>query len=558
MANCVKSSSSLVDSLIDLTNDIKPYRTKILDVLIEYVQNDDVVLTIDETLLLDMDVVYNKSVFEDLCTPVSGYGIGFFDGGRQYIIDSVTAGTGGNGKFVIFGHVGNKFPAGSELTVQSKFINTIDNSFITTGAHNGVFTVVSTTQTQEFNNYLTIITVSETVLAIPPTPTSPSSPIASPSDITYIFTGEVTPIPVVGEIPYSNIINNPFNSPDESDYSNIGSNMFVIDGDYTSRFTQGVEFEILDGPNEGVYTTLYSDMVSGQTRIRPIQDIPNTSGGAGGQLWDIKRSFGYTSRLNATCNPAVASATIIDNLFFGWTAPERYVIVAVDADRSSGYDIVLVGDLTTMLYVGREIKLINTAGFNGTYTILGSSHSGGMTSVLLSPQPLIGSPIDTSPPTYPPNYGYVEIDVDIAEWFQYFIVDATISPQTITVRGDATSKVTTGTLLKVEGSSSNNGSYKALTVTYNGANSPPSNTTTIILDITADSIQANQPGGFIESYVNTGIRLHFTDSIISTVSDTGAINLSAEGGSLIGSWDYAYWDVQSWDENGGVLIFLTQ
>lgn len=53
----------------------------------------------------------------------------------------------------------------------------------------------------------------------------------------------------------------------------IGSNMFIIDGDQRSRFSQGKALDVIAGTFAGSYNVLYSDLVDGQTRIRVLEEI---------------------------------------------------------------------------------------------------------------------------------------------------------------------------------------------------------------------------------------------------------------------------------------------
>lgn len=54
---------------------------------------------------------------------------------------------------------------------------------------------------------------------------------------------------------------------------NIPSNVFIITGDYTDFFKQGIRIKVITGSKAGVYTTSYSKFVNGETQIRVQEDI---------------------------------------------------------------------------------------------------------------------------------------------------------------------------------------------------------------------------------------------------------------------------------------------
>ena len=73
----------------------------------------------------------------------------------------------------------------------------------------------------------------------------------------------------------------------------IQANVFIVDGDWRSRFTQGTQFNIVGSDdNNQMYTVLRSDLVEGKTKIRVIGDIIPTAGGVTGLLVDS--TFGYS------------------------------------------------------------------------------------------------------------------------------------------------------------------------------------------------------------------------------------------------------------------------
>lgn len=53
----------------------------------------------------------------------------------------------------------------------------------------------------------------------------------------------------------------------------VGSNAFVLNGDYTDRYTQGSYFTVPRGTFEGRYDVAYSTYHKGKTYVRPTQDV---------------------------------------------------------------------------------------------------------------------------------------------------------------------------------------------------------------------------------------------------------------------------------------------
>ncbi|MGI0075811.1 MAG: hypothetical protein ACREAU_00200, partial [Nitrosopumilaceae archaeon] len=121
---------------------------------------------------------------------------------------------------------------------------------------------------QGINSHAIITTIEGILSPIPP---------LGPNQF-YIMWITLVPFNIEEVIPYSNIFPQPANTPDESAFLDIGSNMFVIDGNRAATFHQGVQFDVINGDNAGAYTTLYSDFVfvTGKTRIRTLEGIAFT------------------------------------------------------------------------------------------------------------------------------------------------------------------------------------------------------------------------------------------------------------------------------------------
>lgn len=69
----------------------------------------------------------------------------------------------------------------------------------------------------------------------------------------------------------------------------IPANVFIIDGNFTSRFVTGELFNVIGGTYSGSYTTLTSDFVGGKTRIRTTKEIIDPGTGFG--IRDVSSGF---------------------------------------------------------------------------------------------------------------------------------------------------------------------------------------------------------------------------------------------------------------------------
>lgn len=69
----------------------------------------------------------------------------------------------------------------------------------------------------------------------------------------------------------------------------VPSNVFIVDGNHSSRFSQGTRFEVVGGSYAGRYTTLTSDFYNGKTRVRTTKDIVNVERGY--RIQDVTSGF---------------------------------------------------------------------------------------------------------------------------------------------------------------------------------------------------------------------------------------------------------------------------
>ena len=304
-----------VQGFVDYILDIKPYHSKILEVLIEYIYTDPVNVTINEKLEWKVDAVYS------LTDPIISCSVGFdnipygsISGETVLNIDPVTD------SFVVPGDRTKDFPIGSNITVRSQIIDGINDTIIDpVGLHTGTYTIVSTTYTP--GNALvdpstTIFVTQDIIDPIPPT--------AAPN--VYVVTLSHSPIPIIGIIPPSSA---------ENPSTNVGSNMFVVAGDHTSRFIQGLVFKLDGGNNTGNYTVLYSDLVSGDTRIRVLEEIPDVLDVAG-QIKPLTVGFDYTPPICSNIPSTLLHVNIKDDLHITTDLGIQEQVIAYNFENSDG------------------------------------------------------------------------------------------------------------------------------------------------------------------------------------------------------------------------------
>lgn len=368
MTNSINVISTLdpVQGLVDYCLDVKPYHTKIVEILIEYIYSDTVNVSIEDILKLDICMAYPFSSTScgssDPANDIlycSGFGnssfgstgvIPVYSPDPTKTIEQYQAFNPISKTYTIPGDQLGLFPIGSKFMVYAMRVDTITGSILGADIHYGVYTTQSASfkpgkiptravstdgSTLDFGiNPHTEVTVVEDNFTISqlsssqifqvsgdqtqyfPTGsqigiTSVNNPLHNTSTVAnavYISVGDYTDVtinagfisPLAGDtvtvplrtlpvnesyvlylvpvsLPIENIL--PYSiptpeTPDESAYLNIGSNAFVIDGNHVALFRQGTRFEVFNSSgNNRIFTTLYSDYVSGKTRIRPMEGI---------------------------------------------------------------------------------------------------------------------------------------------------------------------------------------------------------------------------------------------------------------------------------------------
>ena len=403
-----------VQGFVEYVQDVKPYHSKILEVLIEYIHTDVAQISITDSI----DWKINISSPEITCANVSGeerLSAGF-DNQTDYSLSTLTI-PSDPGNLGLFRVTVNDVPAGINVTSPTTFsiisplpINqgdiviarvfdtglvcpTIcDMGFgsIPYGGGKGVpiiandgidkITIPGDVVLDFPNgtpvNLLSQI-VNDTTQNVVGTDTNQYTIIASalisgsvgnPPSTSLTLSPALTPllIPGAGETSSAILFYQPLPivnvflpSSSESAFNNVGSNMFVVDGLFTSRFQQGLQFEVDSGPNKGTYTVLYSDFVSGQTRIRVKETIifPDIIG----TVKPVVLNYDYSPLLCTLPNENFISVVIDEKLTFGGdvdpitntpsgivlTFYDDVLVYNLENTNSTGYDLDGFSDIIT-------------------------------------------------------------------------------------------------------------------------------------------------------------------------------------------------------------------
>jgi hypothetical protein len=193
--------------------------------------------------------------------------------------------------------------------------------------------------------------------------------------------------------------------------------------------------------------------------------------------------------------------------------------------------IVVNGNAVGDIQSGQQIRIIGTPTNDQTYTI------------------------DT-PPTFDINTNTTTIPVlESISYGENDIVELP-SSTTIKVLGDSYRFVQGNDTINIINSTGNDGVYNVISISqdtvysvYTVSPSLPNNSPTGI-------VQFVERGGWIESLRYQGIQIFYEDALgIQIIEDSTAVVLT-ESGSLIGAWDYSFWDIGSFDESLGTVIHL--
>jgi hypothetical protein len=246
----------------------------------------------------------------------------------------------------------------------------------------------------------------------------------------------------------------------------------------------------------------------------------------------------------------VAGTTITENLDFGWGTTQRWAIKSTDAATDT---IFIDGDISGILDNGDISYIVSSQGNDGEYEVVEFTYNPGPNETAIvvrtTGSPSTGLPVD--PPTGFEGYFQLE-NVDITSWYQYLIVEAISATNTFVIYGNATSDVQAGTQFRVFGTL-NDGVYTVSGAPIYNAD----NTTSIeVISGSPPAISQDDTGGWIESYRDYGIRLIFEDAIGVDITENVDATLVLTSGSLLGAYDYPYFDIGAFDEDYSTVVHL--
>ena len=288
-----------VQGLVDYVLDIKPYHTKIVEVLIEYVYGENVNVTVLDEVHLKLDFYtpfdefavnscggYDTRAFDDpTLVPILSPNVADqFISGFNYGIDAV------NDRFIIIGDRTGDFRVGETILISS-FVEDyadVNNIIQTTGNNFGSFTIAdveydggsidSWPDLLDPSSY-TIGNVAHTIITVVENLEDPADVITIPTEQAYIAYASLGGIAIEGMLPYSNL--GP--TPDEGYFTtpiidvDTVVEQFVISGDLIgSNVVAGQTFTVKQSTgNNGVYTiaSISYNAIDDETTIAVVEDV---------------------------------------------------------------------------------------------------------------------------------------------------------------------------------------------------------------------------------------------------------------------------------------------
>jgi len=398
-----------VQGLIDYIEDIKPYHTKVVEVLTEYVYNELIDTTITERFESAMEMIYPSPELQDEILALCGFGggnpwdgftawpvipenvtlvLGPFDdtpAGYDIVADTVK----------ITGDRTSQYLVGRDITIDLYAVDTVLDTrtvgvqtvytvtaaeFVTFGQINGIANTEHTV--------LTVTGLLDPTVALPPLGINevyaagvnfdpyPIDSVVGYSSAAPVFYTDVPPgadplpTPTVGSLSQT---------PDENPGALIFSNSFVLLGDFAGSFPQGFMLNVIGGTTEGEYTVKYAfyDSVGDKTYIRVVEEI-DTVGFVTGDIHE--RFFGYDECAINQANVPVGltNTQMVESLVFSWSIPASVTDIIdgfqffVNEAVTGTFTFRVNGDATGDIFDTDSIRLIGSHTNDGVYTVSGA------------------------------------------------------------------------------------------------------------------------------------------------------------------------------------------
>lgn len=330
-----------VQGLVDYVLDVKPYHTKIMEVLVEYIHSDPINVTITDSIRMNIDLAYPVSLDSESLNPCTGFGEIYDSREPKPIIVGVNQGLK---QFSVVGDYTDIFLSG--------YLFSVENS----AGNNGSYTTVSSTITGVGILQQTVITVAEVI----------PSAIADGN----IFSTSTTYYAIV-----------------QLDGSN---NSVSILNDHTTEFFAGSLITLAGTMfNNGKCLVISSAFLGGYTILSLAQNIITES-----NTGTLKRIVddGYDNPFYcfAAAAPTQAITIITERLQFGWVVASwfQYLILSVNQLNNT---FTVPGNGLVDLSVGMGFRVLSSPGNNGYYTIVSAVYNIGPNTTTITVTPIIPS-----------------------------------------------------------------------------------------------------------------------------------------------------------------------
>lgn len=423
-----------IDGLIQYVNEIKPYHSKIIEVLTEYVYEEDINVTLSESSVLDVGIFIDRV---DLDSEFSesqfggGFGSGYYDSARYTPIIAVNTSLVGGAfdstdinkkgyeasanRITLPGNVTATYRPSRTITVELVRHNNITGDETTATSNDFVInssTYVTTGQTNGVtDNPRTVLILSglidESTLALGAdeswaanvrlTPEDVNSVVLSNSADTNTSRIRYSTTPLLGP---GTLASTPYTPPSPSTFGdgNIATldNYIEIVGDVTASYPFGASlFLLLANGDQFQYTVANSYFDQTNTIINLLEDLDPLADYTGAKV--VEGFFGYSedyvipsSALEST--PEGLTQTNIDEgITFSWNDGTDEVIdfkQFLIKETIAGNIIVLALDGRTVadfLSVGDVINIVEQdAGNNGQHTITNITETGSSVEITVS------------------------------------------------------------------------------------------------------------------------------------------------------------------------------
>ncbi len=394
-----------VQGLVDYIEDIKPYHSKVIEILTEYVYNEVIDTTITDSLLLEIGLIFpGEAALAESFAITCGFGSGPYDGFTAWpvITPNITLVLGpfadtppgydvaGN-TVCIPGDRTNQYIIGLGIEIDLYAYDTVldtrtvgvqtsytivDSQFVSFGQTNGVADTPYT--------ILTVASLDDPAIVLPPLGGDEvyaagvnldglpidsviGYSLASPVFYTDVPPGpDPLPTPTVGSL--SQV-------PNENAGALIFSNSFIFLGNVASAFTQGFRFEVVGGSTAGFYTTKYAfyDSIGDKTYVRVLQEVDTIAFVTGDAE---ERFFGFDDIcIDQTNIPSgLMSTDMLERLIFSWSDPFETDVIEgfqffIQLSDSGSQTFSVNGDATDDVLDADTIQVIGSPSSDGVYTV---------------------------------------------------------------------------------------------------------------------------------------------------------------------------------------------